>query len=94
MQALASAGAEDTEAASRKLKLRLLGNIRLVAELFKQKALGEKIIHACLASLIGDPKGTPTRTTWRCAAPDYGPQITVVTVLSWTIETCSWCKTV
>ena len=60
MQGLAASGAEDTEAAARKLKLRLLGNIRLISELFKQKALGEKIVHACLASLIGDPKGHPS----------------------------------
>ena len=50
---------ENREAAARKLKLRLLGNIRLISELFKQKALSDKIVHACVQTLIGDSKGLP-----------------------------------
>ena len=50
---------EDREAAARALKLRLLGNIRLISELFKQKALSDKIVHACVQTLMGDGKSIP-----------------------------------
>eukprot|EP00271_Cylindrocystis_brebissonii_P006178 TRINITY_DN1880_c0_g4_i2.p1 TRINITY_DN1880_c0_g4~~TRINITY_DN1880_c0_g4_i2.p1 ORF type:complete len:758 (+),score=154.03 TRINITY_DN1880_c0_g4_i2:255-2528(+) len=41
------------------LKLRTLGNIRLIGELYKQKLVNEKIVHACVAHLVGDKTKIP-----------------------------------
>lgn len=38
-----------------KIKRRMLGNIRFVGELFKQKLLSEATIQACIADLMGTP---------------------------------------
>ena len=47
------------EAAERKVKLRTLGNIRLIAELYKQDVVREKILHACIEEMLGDGKSEP-----------------------------------
>ena len=51
--------AEELEAAQRRVKLRTLGNIRLIAQLFNQGVVAEKIVHACIGDLLGSPKAAP-----------------------------------
>ena len=36
----------------------MLGNIRLIGELFKKGVVPEAITHLCIAELVGDPKST------------------------------------
>ena len=59
IQALKSQPADELEGAQRRVKLRTLGNIRLIAQLFNQGVVAEKIVHACLSDLIGNPKSPP-----------------------------------
>mmetsp|Transcript_13925 Transcript_13925/g.16778 ORF Transcript_13925/g.16778 Transcript_13925/m.16778 type:complete len:782 (+) Transcript_13925:82-2427(+) len=47
---------EETEQMMRKVKLRTLGNIRLIGELFKEKMIMEKILHACITQLLNHNK--------------------------------------
>lgn len=44
---------EEKEFRMRKVKLRTLGNIRLIGELYKEKMIMEKILHACVTDLLG-----------------------------------------
>lgn len=39
--------------------MRTLGNIRLIAELYKQEVVSEKILHACIQQMLGDGKSDP-----------------------------------
>ena len=39
--------------------MRTLGNIRLIAELYKQDVVSEKILHACIQQMLGDGKSDP-----------------------------------
>ncbi|EIE25379.1 hypothetical protein COCSUDRAFT_46693 [Coccomyxa subellipsoidea C-169] len=49
----------EREIAERKVKMRTLGNIRLIAELYKQEVVSEKILHACIQQMLGDGKSDP-----------------------------------
>ena len=51
--------APEREAAERKVKLRTLGNIRLIGELYKAKMIVERILHSCIGELLGKPKTDP-----------------------------------
>lgn len=44
----------DREYARRKAKLRTLGNIKLIGELYKKELLQERILHVCAGELLGD----------------------------------------
>jgi len=50
---------QERELAERKVKLRTLGNIRLIGELFKAKMIAERILHSCIGELLGKPKTDP-----------------------------------
>eukprot|EP00240_Pyramimonas_obovata_P000669 CAMPEP_0118933126 /NCGR_PEP_ID=MMETSP1169-20130426/11361_1 /TAXON_ID=36882 /ORGANISM="Pyramimonas obovata, Strain CCMP722" /LENGTH=548 /DNA_ID=CAMNT_0006875853 /DNA_START=132 /DNA_END=1774 /DNA_ORIENTATION=+ len=50
---------EDKEYRLKKVKLATLGNIRLIGELFKEKMIMEKILHACILDLLGKQKEIP-----------------------------------
>ncbi|CAN8254146.1 unnamed protein product [Cochlearia groenlandica] len=45
---------EEREEKRLKVRRRMLGNIRLIGELYKKKMLTEKIMHACIHKLLGD----------------------------------------
>ena len=48
--------AEEREEKRVKARRRMLGNIRLIGELYKKKILTERIIHACIQKLLGQYK--------------------------------------
>ena len=43
----------------RRVKVRTLGNIRLIAELYKKRMVQEKIIHVCIGDLLGATEKLP-----------------------------------
>ncbi|DBA68932.1 hypothetical protein WJX79_006578 [Trebouxia sp. C0005] len=51
---------EQKESVTRTAKMRTLGNIRLIAELFKKSVVPEKIVHMCIQDLTGDAKHEPS----------------------------------
>ena len=51
--------AAERAAATKRVKMRTMGNIRLIGELFKKKMIAEKILHACVTDLLGAPGSTP-----------------------------------
>ncbi|KAK9820254.1 hypothetical protein WJX72_008106 [[Myrmecia] bisecta] len=57
--ALASVPEDQREAAERRVKMRTLGNIRLISELYKKEVVQETILHVCMAQMIGDTKQEP-----------------------------------
>jgi len=44
---------------TRIVKLKTMGNIKLIGELYKQKLIVEKILHACIGDLLGKGKADP-----------------------------------
>ena len=60
IQAIKSVPEEQKEAVARGAKMRTLGNIRLIAELFKKSVVPEKIVHMCVSDLTGDAKQEPS----------------------------------
>eukprot|EP00884_Botryococcus_braunii_P007223 jgi/Botrbrau1/16501/Bobra.0142s0095.1 len=50
---------DERENAERKVKLRTLGNIRLISELYKRDVVPEKILHYCIQNMLGDGKTEP-----------------------------------
>lgn len=51
---------EQKEGVARGAKMRTLGNIRLIAELFKKSVVPEKIVHMCVSDLTGDAQEEPS----------------------------------
>lgn len=43
----------------RRAKMRTLGNIRLIGELFRKKIVRNRIVHMCILELIGSNKNEP-----------------------------------
>ena len=56
---MANATNDDREALARKAKMRTLGTIRLIAELYKKDVVNEKIVHMCFLELKGNDKAEP-----------------------------------
>ena len=59
-QAIEQVPQEQKESVTRTAKMRTLGNIRLIAELFKKSVVPEKIVHMCIQDLTGDAKHEPS----------------------------------
>ncbi|DBA68908.1 TPA: Eukaryotic translation initiation factor 4 gamma 1 [Trebouxia sp. C0005] len=55
---------EQKESVTRTAKMRTLGNIRLIAELFKKSVVPEKIVHMCIQDLTVMPSMNPLKTMW------------------------------
>ena len=49
----------ERQAATKRVKVRTMGNIKLIGELYKKKMIAEKILHACVTDLLGAPKSDP-----------------------------------
>eukprot|EP00958_Prasinococcus_capsulatus_P026633 scaffold4931_cov392-Prasinococcus_capsulatus_cf.AAC.5 len=62
----------------RKVKLRMMGNMRLVGELFLKKMVPEKIVHACIQALLGE-KDNPIEDN-----------IEALCMLLQIVRSCSW----
>ena len=70
VQAIESVPEEQKEAVARGAKMRTLGNIRLIAELFKKSVVPEKIVHMCVSDLTGDAKQEPSENNVEvCTCP-------------------------
>ena len=54
---------------ARAAKMRTMGNIRLIAELYKQDVVNEKILAVCIQELLGDGKGEPHEDDVEARAP-------------------------
>ena len=59
LQKLANTPPEEKDEAERRVKMRTLGNIRLIAELFNKGIVAERIVTVCITELIGDLKADP-----------------------------------
>ena len=46
-------------AAAKRVKVRTMGNIKLIGELYKKRMIAEKILHACVTDLLGAPSTEP-----------------------------------
>lgn len=46
-------------AATKRVKVRTMGNIKLIGELYKKRMIAEKILHACVTDLLGAPSVEP-----------------------------------
>lgn len=54
----ANIAAEDRDEAMVRQKLRMLGNIKFIGELFKLKMLTDKVMHQCIVQLLGARPGS------------------------------------
>lgn len=59
MQKLSGVSGQEREETERQVKLRSLGNIKFIAELFNKGIVAEKIVMICIESLLASAKADP-----------------------------------
>lgn len=73
LQAIEQVPQEQKESVTRTAKMRTLGNIRLIAELFKKSVVPEKIVHMCIQDLTGHDKHEPSENNVEVIKIDWTP---------------------
>jgi translation initiation factor 4G len=59
--------AHERALAERRVKMATLGNVRLIAELYKQDVVKENILHLCISDLLKAEGVRQARSALRCA---------------------------
>jgi hypothetical protein len=68
-QELEKVSGPERQAEERKVKMRTIGTIRLIAELYKKSVVREPVVHACIKELLGAPGSIPTEESIEVTAP-------------------------
>ena len=66
--------------------MRTLGNIRLIAELFKKSVVPEKIVHMCVSDLTGDAKEEPSENNVEVCTTSLHANIVCMTCETYTVH--------